>query len=345
MLAYSTAEKRRGPLAQWNFEPKDLGDGGQRRECSLIPLNGTTILLSEFSLCLSHLIHILSFFFVVVPLHSYVSITAPPPRSIGGSTEIRAGDDEDRAFERLALPGRRSSLPFLQQSVQPVHPRQQPAQNSLRRYQRRCLCRLCVFFQSIVIFFFFLLFFPLGRVRGRDGSRDSINPPYINLPSPNVQDDVGYQLFFLLSFVMCSAKFTSHGSGSSSSLIVLFSLLFSNWTKLSIAVVGIKGARIVSRPVPLGQLPSPAGGRQWQPRRKYWERRLPALGYDDSCGWRTTRAARFGADPSTGPRPAQNPTLQHGQQRGHGAERRQRNFDQVFFFFSILLPRLRSAPV
>lgn len=29
-----------------------------------------------------------------------------------------------------------------------------------------------------------------GRVRGRDGSRDSINPPYINLPSPNVQDDV-----------------------------------------------------------------------------------------------------------------------------------------------------------
>jgi len=28
-----------------------------------------------------------------------------------------------------------------------------------------------------------------GRVRGRDGSRDSINPPYINLPSPNVQED------------------------------------------------------------------------------------------------------------------------------------------------------------
>ncbi|XP_046644765.1 uncharacterized protein LOC124331523 isoform X1 [Daphnia pulicaria] len=28
-----------------------------------------------------------------------------------------------------------------------------------------------------------------GRVRGRDGSRESINPPYINLPSPNVQDD------------------------------------------------------------------------------------------------------------------------------------------------------------
>ena len=66
MLAYSTAEKRRGPLAQWNFEPKDLGDGGQRRECSLIPLNGTTILLSEFSLCLSHLIHILSFFLLLL---------------------------------------------------------------------------------------------------------------------------------------------------------------------------------------------------------------------------------------------------------------------------------------
>ena len=171
MLAYSTAEKRRGPLAQWNFEPKDLGDGGQRRECSLIPLNGTTILLSEFSLCLSHLIHILSFFFVVVPLHSYVSITAPPPRSIGGSTEIRAGDDEDRAFERLALPGRRSSLPFLQQSVQPVHPRQQPAQNSLRRYQRRCLCRLCVFFSIDCHLFFFFTFLPT-----RESSRTRWQP-------------------------------------------------------------------------------------------------------------------------------------------------------------------------
>lgn len=37
---------------------------------------------------------------------------------------------------------------------------------------------------------FFINHFSLGRVRGRDGSRDSINPPYINLPSPNVQDDV-----------------------------------------------------------------------------------------------------------------------------------------------------------
>jgi hypothetical protein len=33
-----------------------------------------------------------------------------------------------------------------------------------------------------------------GRVRGRDGSRESINPPYINLPSPNVQDDVNISI-------------------------------------------------------------------------------------------------------------------------------------------------------
>ena len=40
----------------------------------------------------------------------------------------------------------------------------------------------------------------IGRVRGRDGSRESINPPYINLPSPNVQDDVmfiQYHVIFL----------------------------------------------------------------------------------------------------------------------------------------------------
>lgn len=55
--------------------------------------------------------------------------------SIGRSAEIRTWDDEDRALERSTLSRRRSTLSFLQQPIQPVYPRQQSSENSLRRYR------------------------------------------------------------------------------------------------------------------------------------------------------------------------------------------------------------------
>lgn len=130
--------------------------------------------------------------------------------SIGRSAEIRARDDEDWAFERSALSRRRSALSLLQQSVQSVNPWQQSAQNSLRRYFFRPPPYLCVVVVVVVwiskkkkilaisfmsdYFCFTTNCYLSGRVRGRDGSRESINPPYINLPSPNVQDDVNISI-------------------------------------------------------------------------------------------------------------------------------------------------------